>query len=434
MLGSAMNPNKPRRSDMSVNLYKKAKRINARNQKVEEMTSASWDLESRLSMIQMLIPLGLKAVEDELQTEVRQWVGDRYSRGTGSCKRWGQNPGSVYLGDQKVKINVPRVRDLKSQEEVRLRSYERLQDPSHLDEVALARVINGISQAKYEKAAEHVPETFGIKKSSISKKFIRASSKRLKAFLDRDLSQHDIIAIFIDGKCFAENEMVIALGVTITGEKIVLGFIETSTENHKVCRDFLNKLKTRGINLDQEILFIIDGGKGIYKGIQDVMGENALIARCQWHKRENVLEYLAKERRAEYRRRLQTAYSQSSYDLAKKALGAIRRELSLINQSAVNSLDEGFEETLMLQRLGLFTKLGTSFKTTNCIENVNRGLEQYTGRVSRWHNSDQRQRWVATALMEIEPRLRHVKGAKYLEELRTAMKKFIANREEEKAA
>jgi putative transposase len=419
---------------MSVKLHKKAERINARDRRVEEIANQAWDLESRLSMIQMLIPLGLRAVEEELQAEVKQWVGERYSRGTGNCKRWGQNPGSVYIGDQKLKVNVPRVRDLKTQEEVRLRSYERLQDPSHLDEVALARVINGVSQGKYERAAEHVPETFGIKKSSISKKFIRASAKRLQEFLSRDLSEHDIVAIFIDGKCFAENEMVIALGVTITGEKVVLGFIETSTENHKVCRDFLNGLKTRGLNLDQEILFIIDGGKGIYKGIRDVMGENALIARCQWHKRENVLEYLAKERRAEFRRRLQAAYSQSSYDLAKKALGVIRRELSLINQSAVNSLDEGLEETLMLQRLGLFTKLGASFKTTNCIENVNRGLEQYTGRVSRWQNSDQRQRWVATALMEIEPRLRHVKGSKHLEQLRTAMKKFIANKEEEKAA
>lgn len=419
---------------MSVKLHKKTERINARDQRVEEIASRAWDLESRLSMIQMLIPLGLRAVEEELQAEVKEWVGERYSRGTGNCKRWGQNPGSVYLGDQKLKINVPRVRDLKTQEEVRLRSYERLQDPSHLDELALARVINGVSQGKYERAAEHVPETFGIKKSSISKKFIRASAKRLQEFLSRDLSEHDIVAIFIDGKCFAKNEMVIALGVTITGEKVVLGFIETSTENHKVCRDFLNGLKSRGLNLDQEILFIIDGGKGIYKGIRDVMGDNALIGRCQWHKRENVLEYLAKERRAEFRRRLQAAYSQPSYDLAKKALNAIRRELSLINQSAVNSLDEGLEETLVLQRLGLFTKLGASFKTTNCIENLNRGLEQYTGRVSRWQNSDQRQRWVATALMEIEPRLRHVKGSKHLEELRTAMKKFIANREEEKAA
>jgi len=153
---------------MSVSVYKKGKRINARNRQVEEMSSSNWDRESRLSMIQMLIPLGLRAVEEELQAEVRMWVGERYSRG------------SVYLGDQKVKINVPRVRDLKAGEEIRLTSYERLQDLSHLDEVALSRVINGVSQGRYERAAEHVPETFGIKKSSVSRKFIRASAKRLQ--------------------------------------------------------------------------------------------------------------------------------------------------------------------------------------------------------------------------------------------------------------
>ena len=107
------------------------------------------------------------------------------------------------------------------------------------------------------------------------------------------------MAIFIDGKYFAENELVIALGVTISGEKVILGFVETSTENHKVCKDFLNGLRGRGLNLDQEVLFIIDGGKGIHKGIREVMGDSALIARCQWHKRENVLGYLAKERRAD---------------------------------------------------------------------------------------------------------------------------------------
>lgn len=252
--------------------------------------------------------------------------------------------------------------------------------------------------------------------------------------MSRDLSKHDIVAIFIDGKFFAENEMVIALGVTLTGEKVILGFVETSTENHVICRDFLNTLKGRGLKLDKEILFVIDGGKGIYKGIREVMGENALIARCQWHKRENVLNYLAKERRDEYRRKLQAAYSESNYEQAKKALGTIRQELKHLNQSAVNSLDEGLEETLLLQKLGLFEKLGTSFKTTNCIENVNRGLEQYTGRVSRWHHSDQRRRWVATALLEIEPQLRLVKGHEHLKELRVAMRRFTTRGKQEKAA
>jgi transposase-like protein len=421
---------------MSIKLHKKAQRINVRNQRATEMAEhPDWGSESRLSMIQMLIPLGLRAVEEELQAEVRAKVGGgRHDRTGGDNKRWGQNPGSVFVGDQKLRINVPRVRNMRAREEVPLKSYQRLQDPGHLDELALSRVINGISQGKYERAAEQVPETFGIKKSSVSRKFIRASAKRLEAFLNRDLSGHDIVAVFIDGKFFAENELVIALGVTITGEKILLGFIETSTENHKVCKNFLNGLRDRGLNLDQEILFIIDGGKGIHKGISEVMGDGALIARCQWHKRENVLSYLAKERRAEWKRRLQSAYEQTSYELAKKALGALKQELKMINLSAAGSLEEGMEETLMLHRLGMFEKLGRSFKTTNCIENVNKSLEVYTGRVTRWQNSDQRQRWVATALLEIEPRLNCVTGHEHLQELREAMKRFVAARRKQETA
>jgi putative transposase len=166
---------------MSVKLYKKAERINARNQRVQEMVGQGWGSESRLSMIQMLIPLGLQAVEQELQAEVRALAGgDRYGRSGTGIKRWGSNPGSVFVGDQKLKINVPRVRDVEAGEEVPLRSYERLQNPTHLDEIALSRVINGISQGKYERAAEHVPETFGIKKTSITRKFIRASGKQLE--------------------------------------------------------------------------------------------------------------------------------------------------------------------------------------------------------------------------------------------------------------
>jgi transposase-like protein len=420
---------------MNTNLYKKLQRINQGKQRVEEIAGQDLGREARLSAIQMLIPLGLKAVEEELQSEVRAVIGgDRYERGPSSKKRWGENPGSVFIGDQKVKINVPRVRDVEAGEEVSLRSYERLKDPSLVDERALSRVINGISQGKYERAAENVPETFGIKKSSISRKFIRASSLKLRQFCERDLSGLDIVAIFIDGKFFADNEMMIALGVTLTGEKVILGFIETSTENHRVCLDFLNSLKTRGLRLDQEILFVIDGGKGIYKGITEVMGENTVIARCQWHKRENVVSYLPKEKRDLFRRKLQNAYEQTSYDLAKKEFKNLRAELRVINESAVTSLDEGLEETLLLQRLGIFEKLGRSFKTTNCIENVNKQLEVYTGRVSRWQTSDQRRRWVATALLEIEPRLRVVMGHDYLGELRLAMKKYIAERKQENAA
>jgi hypothetical protein len=147
---------------MSAKLYKKAERINARNQRIQEMVAQGWGSESRLSMIQMLIPLGLQAVEQELLAEVRALAGgEKYGRSQTGIKRWGSNPGSVFVGDQKLKINVPRVRDVEEGREVQLRSYERLQNPAHLDEIALSRVINGISQGKYERAAEHVPRLPG---------------------------------------------------------------------------------------------------------------------------------------------------------------------------------------------------------------------------------------------------------------------------------
>lgn len=406
---------------MKKTVLKVNRKINGKAQKVIEELERDMKCESRWSAIQALIPLGLLAVEAELQQEIRDRVGQRYARGS-DVKRWGSNPGSVFLGDQKVAVTVPRARNVLSNEEVQLASYERLQSPQGVDDMALARVIHGMSQRNYEKAAQCVPETFGIKKTSICRRFIRASSKKLKEFMERDLSGHDIVAIFIDGKQFAGNQIVIALGVTIEGEKILLGFVESSTENHVVCRAFLNGLKDRGLRLDQEILFVIDGAKGLAKGIKESMGDKAIIQRCQWHKRENVVSYLDKQKQILFRRKLQAAYQLPTYEKTKARLLAIRRELQLINESAVASLDEGFEETLTLHRLKMFEKIGESFKTTNCIENVNKQLATHTDRVDRWQNSNQRQRWVSTVLLTIEPRLRSVKGFKHLQELREVMK------------
>ena len=330
-------------------VLKKGKRGNKKERLVayEEMKSLN-ESSTRIELIQMLIPVGLQAIEEELQSEVSKLAGARYTRTHPDLKRWGCNEGSVFLGDQKVPIAVPRVRDILQGKEVPLSSYRGFQSPRSIDEVVFKRLINGISTRKYEKAALEVPATFGIKKSSISRKFIRASARKLKECLERDLSGYDIVSIFIDGKGFAENEIIIALGITLTGEKVVLGFIESSTENARVCRDFMNELINRGLNTDNEILFVIDGAKGIYKGIKTALSEKAVIQRCQWHKRENILKYLDKKHQSNFRRKLQSAYEQPTYEAAKKKLNLIKRELAILNQSAVRSLEEVMEETLTL--------------------------------------------------------------------------------------
>ncbi len=64
------------------------------------------DLETRLSVIQALTPLGLEAVADLLQQEVEQLAGVRYARkgSEQAHRRWGSQKGSVYLMDQKLPL------------------------------------------------------------------------------------------------------------------------------------------------------------------------------------------------------------------------------------------------------------------------------------------------------------------------------------------
>ncbi len=95
------------------------------------------------------------------------------------------------------------------------------------------------------------------------------------------------------------------------------------------------------------------------------------------------------------------------------------------NQSAAGSLTEGLEETLTLHRLGVYALLGRSFKTTNCLESVNALVEERCAKVDHWKNSSQRQRWLATALVDIEPRLRKVVGYRHLSKLREALKREL---------
>ena len=173
---------------------------------------------------------------------------------------------------------------------------------------------------------------------------------------------------------------------------------------------------------------ILDGAKGLRKAIQTVFGAQALVQRCQWHKRENVIRYLPKSQQATWRQKLQAAYERPTYAEATAALLRLRRELTLVNESAVRSLDEGLEETLTLHRLGLFGPLGISLKTTNCLESLNAQLGAYTATVDRWRSSGQKPRWVASALLTIEPRLRRIKGYRHLLLLRAALQREIASR------
>jgi transposase-like protein len=291
-----------------------------------------------------------------------------------------------------------------------------------LDESLFRRVLYGISCRDYEAAAEAIPGAIGISSSTVSRTFVEASGKKLREFQERDLSAQDVIAIFVDGKSFADDQMVLALGVTMSGQKLALGFVQTDTENSRVLTEFFRSLLERGLEISQGLLVVIDGSKGLRSAVREAFRKRALVQRCQWHKRENIISYLPKGEQSYWRKRLQKAYQQATYKDAKAQLLKIHAELEEINQSAASSLAEGLEETLTLHRLGVFPILGRSFKTTNCIESLNSMAERHCAKVSCWKNSSQKHRWFASVILDAEPRFRKVMGYRHLSKMREALR------------
>ena len=384
------------------------------------------ELDAKVELIRSLVPLGLMHVEEILDDEVTALAGARYARKDASIggRRHGSNPGTVGLAGQRVPIRVPRIRRVAGGE-IPLRSSAALHGEGAVNDRLLTRVLYGISCRNYAAAAEAIPGAIGLSGSTVSRTFIQASAAKLHEFHERDLSNENVVAIVLDGKTFAEATMVIALGITMTGEKRFLGFVETDTENAQVLTPFLRSLLERGLDISQGVLVILDGGKGLRAAVRKAFRRRAVVQRCQWHKRENVVSYLAKTEQPLWRQRLQRAYHRPEYDEAVAALRQLHGELEDRNQSAARSLTEGFDETLTLHRLGLYGVLGRSLKTTNCLESINALVEERCAKVDRWQNSSQRHRWLATALVDIEPRLRKVMGYRHLPKLRDALQREL---------
>ena len=384
-------------------------------------------IDTKVALIQALIPLGMMHVSDVLQEEVKGLVGERYAREgrESGMVRYGHNPGSVRLGGQRIPLQIPRVRNLRTDQEVGLQTMEVLQQKGEIDETLLRRVLYGISCRNYEAAGESIPGALGLSPSTISRQFVKASARQLQEFQERNLSEYDVVAVVIDGKTWAEDTMVTALGITLEGQKIPLGFVQSGTENGKTITPFLQGLLERGLQIQQGILVVVDGAKGLLQAVKKAFASHAIIQRCQWHKRENVISYLPKGEQLYWRRRLQQAYNRPTYLEAKGALEQIQKELESCNLNAAASLEEGLEETLSLHRLGIFALLGHSLKTTNALESIHSQIESRCRKVSCWKTSHQKQRWLAACLLDIEPRLYRIRGHQHLHLLRQALQQEL---------
>jgi transposase-like protein len=377
------------------------------------------------SLASFATEMGLRIAAGLLEEEVLRRCGPRYRHSADrQLTRYGRQRGVVTLAGQKLPIRRPRVRRTDGQGEVELEMYDLLQREEAMPEACLRRMVRGVSTRDYEGVIDVATEGFGVKRSSVSRSFVKATAQEIRTLAERRLDGMRFVAVFIDGKEYAGETMVVALGVTDSGEKRILGLRQGATENAEVVTSLLEDLRERGLDAAQATLFVLDGAKALHAAVKRVFGKSAIIQRCQVHKARNVKAHLAEKHHEQLTTQLAAAYHETSYDRALESLRTTAAWLQRISPAAAASLREGMEETLTVVKLGLPELLRRTFATTNPVESALSVAVKVTGRVKRWRDGDMRLRWCTAGLLRAEVGFRRIKGHKQLPLLVAALERL----------
>jgi putative transposase len=355
-----------------------------------------------------LMELGRMMAETVMYIEREEISGPDYHPWSSEIQKWASQPGSVYLGDQKVAVEHPRVRG--AQGEIVLKSYQNLKEPGRFSEELLCKILRGISSQKYSETVIEAASAFGVSASTVSRHIIAVTTRKLQEFKERDLSDFQAFAVFVDTINRAGVAFMVALGIDSAGRKRVLGFWEGATENHEVCQELISDMERRGLIISKKILWVTDGGKGIIKALKDRCGNKLLHQRCTIHKDRNIQKHLAKRYRKEAHRRFRIALEQTRYQDAKQLLVEFEGWLRGINESAADSLLEAIEEILTLHRLKVPALLRKTLHSTNPIESMFATVRACEGNIKRYRGSRMSQRWLAAVCLHCEKGFRRVKG------------------------
>lgn len=352
--------------------------------------------------------LGRMMAETIMYIEREEISGPDYRPFSAEIRKWASQGGSVYVGDQKIKVAHPRLRGL--QGEIALRSYDKLKESTGFSEELLTKVLRGMSCQKYAETVVEAAEAFGVSASAVSRHIIAATAKQLREFKERSLSEIAPFAVFLDTIGRGGEAFIVGLVVDVLGVKSVAGFWQGATENHEICEELLTDMERRGLRLSRKIIWVTDGGGGIIKALRERFGKKLIHQRCTIHKDRNIQKHLAKRYRDEAHRRFTTALEQNSYADARQMLLDMETWLRGINESAADSLMEAIEEILTLHRLKVPGLLRKTLHSSNPIESMFSTVRDCEGNIKRYRGSSMMQRWLAAVLLHCEKGFNRVKG------------------------
>src|SRR5450759_5416883 len=391
---------------------------------------------AREGLLALSVGLGLGVVHELMEREVAEVVGPRGKHDPDRiAKRHGHEDGSMTLGGRRVPVSRPRIRTADDEHELPVASYEYCADRDPRTRAVMDRMLAGVSTRRFATVGEPVgdeveKDSSSTSKSTVSELFIERTRTALSELMRRRLDDVRLAVMMLDGLEIADRTHVVALGISTEGVKTPLGLWEGSTENATLVGMLLADLVDRGLDPEQAILFVIDGGKALRKAIKDVFGEHALVHRCHRHKERNVCDLLPERDRPQILVRIRGAWSLTSHELARERLEQLASELERTWPDAAASLREGLPETLTLMRLGIDGQLSKTLRSTNPCESMIEIVRHTQRNVKRWQDGDMRKRWTAAGMLQAEQQFRRITGYRHLAKLVIAIKRHtrIANK------
>ncbi len=364
--------------------------------------------QAQLSIEDLLGHLSRQFIEQLLVLSAQSVAGAQHKgRHTGDVRWHGSQGGVVNLGKTKLRVQRPRLRSAGG--EVSVPAYDALSKDADLSRRIADILVCNVSTRKYARVVHRSAGELGISKSAVSRQFVKQSAQAWAELMNRDLSQIDFVAMYVDGVIVAKHHIIAAVGVDAQGKKHVLGLAPGSSENAKVVKDLLSGLAQRGIDLNVPRLWVIDGSKALRSGIEQLCGKDAKVQRCRIHKIRNVTERLPKDRAEQVRWLMKQAFKLDA-PRGKQRLKELARELKAQYPDAAGSVLEGLDEMFTITDLGITGELARCLATTNVIESPNSVVRRVSGRVTNYKDAEMALRWTAAGFIEAEKSFKKVRG------------------------
>ena len=306
----------------------------------------------------------------------REW----YEHGQGEVNhRNGSYPRNFTLkGIGEVQVEVPRDRkgEFKTRVIPRSKRYE-----DELRQDLSFMFLTGISTRTLSMISTRLigRKISPMEVSNANKELINAVEK----WRTRDLSGEKIKYLFLDGVNFdmridgsiEKVPVLVAIGVTETGQKLVLGFQAGDKESAPTWREFLKDLKKRCLDGSHMVLGVMDGLPGLEKVFKEEFPK-AKVQRCQVHVVRNVLAKVPKKLKKAVADDIRSIFYASSKLKAVEFFDIFKNKWQRDLPSAVKCLENSLEACLTFFICP--EEEWISLRTTNIIERLNKEFKRRT--------------------------------------------------------